>query len=117
MTPLTGIVTDPKRICRSVKMKVADDPAVDLGQNPLVGPIDRVVDRAQERVAVGTVEDVQQGLVDGFVVGFGAEAILDRAAAKREASSRRGGFHLVDDPGDGTRAARISKCPWALERL
>ena len=114
MTPLTGIVTEPKRIMPLGQMKVADDPAVDLRQNALVGPISRVVDRTQKRVAVRTVKDMQQGLINGFMVGFGAEAILDRAAAKREAISRRGGFHRVNHPGDGMWAARISQCPWAL---
>ena len=86
---------------------MADDPAVDLGQQRWSGRYDRVAERAQERLAVRPVEDVEQRLVDRFVIGFGAEAILDRAAAKWEASSRRGGFHRVDHPGDAPRAAAI----------
>ena len=117
MTPLTGIVTDPKRMMPLGQMKVADDPAVDLGKNALVGPIGRVVDRAQERVAVGPMENMEQRLVNRFLIGFGSEAILDRAAAKREASSRRGGFHQFGNPGDGIHTAGIGKCPRALEPL
>ena len=63
---------------------MADDPAVDLDQQPLLGPVGRVAQGAEERLAVGPVEDVEQGLVDRLVVGLGAEAELDRAAAEGE---------------------------------
>ena len=86
---------------------MADDPAVDLGQQPLIGPIHRVAERAEERLAVRSVEDVEQSLIDRFVIGFGAEAILDRAAAKWKAISRRGGFHRVDHRGDAPRDAAV----------
>ena len=63
------------------QVDMADHLAVHLGQQPLIGPIRRVAQRTQERLAIRAVEDMEQGLVDRFMVGFGPEAILDRAAA------------------------------------
>ena len=76
-------------------MKMADDAAIDLRQDALVGTIGRVVDRTQERVAIGTMEDMKQRLVNRFLIGFGSETILDRAAAKREASIPARGLSSV----------------------
>ena len=78
---------------------MADHRAVDLGQQALLGPIRRVAQGAEERLAVRAVEDVEQRLVDRFVVGFGAEAVLDRAAAKRQAIPPARSFHRVDHLG------------------
>jgi len=50
---------------------------------------------------------MEQRLIDRFMIGFGAEAILDRAAAIWKAISRRGGFHRVDHRGDAPLAAAI----------
>ena len=69
------------------QVDVADDLAVDLGQQPLIGPIDRVAQGAQERLAIRAVKDMEQRLIDRLMIGFGAEAILDRTAAKWQATS------------------------------
>ena len=106
-----GIDTEPYRNLPLGQMDMADDPAVHLGQQPLIGSIRRVAECTQERLAVRTVEDVEQRLIDRFMIGFGAEAILDRAAAKWKAISRRGGFHRVDHRGDAPRAAAIRRSP------
>jgi len=46
------------------------------------------------------VEYVQQRLIDRFMVRLGSETILDRATAEWEASSRRRGFHQIDQCRD-----------------
>ena len=110
ITPFIGSVRRAVADRPLGQVDVADDPAVDLDQQPLVGPIRRVAQGAQERLAVGPVEDVEQRLVDGLVVGLGAEAELDRTATEREPDGRRGSFHRDDRPSETRpRAIRSSQ--------
>ena len=67
---------------------MADHLAVDLGQEPVIGLVRRVAQGAQERLAVGPVEDVEQRLIDRFMIGFGTRAVLDRAPAQWRAGVR-----------------------------
>ena len=71
ITPLIGIVTEPYRIMPFGQVDVADHLAVHLGQQPLIGPVRRVAQGAQERLAIRPVEDVEQRLIDRFMIGFG----------------------------------------------
>ncbi len=75
------------------QVDVADDPAVDLDQQALLGLVGRVAERAEEALAVGPLEDVQERLVDRFMIGLAAEAELDRTATIRQPDDRLGHFH------------------------
>ena len=88
------------------QVDVADDPAVDLDEHPLLGLVRRVAQRAEERVAVGSLEDVQEGLVDRLVVGLGAEAELDRTATIGQPHDRLGQFHRWSHLRGEPRAVR-----------
>src|SRR5436305_14035158 len=46
------------------------------------------------------MKDVQERLINRFVVGLGAEAELGGAATDREPEDRRGNFHRDDHLGD-----------------
>ena len=54
------------------QVHVADDATIDFGQDALIGSIHRVGERTQERLAIGSMKNMQQGLVDRFMIGFGA---------------------------------------------
>jgi len=62
------------------QVDVADDTVLNLGDQPLIRPIGRVAQCPEERVAIGSVEDVQKGLVDRLMIGLGTESELDRTA-------------------------------------
>ena len=91
---------------------MADHAPINLGQQTLLGTIGRIAQGAEERLSIRTVKHVKQGLVHGFMVGFGSKAILDRAAAKRQAYRRRWSFHRVDHSGNTSRGAgTVSRRP------
>ena len=64
------------------QVHVAGDSAVDLDEQPLVRPVGGVAQGTQERVAIGTMKDVHQRLVDRLVIGLEAGGVLDCASPK-----------------------------------
>src|SRR5262245_43896277 len=98
-------------------MDVADQAVVDFNQKTLLGHVGRVAERSEIGLAVRAMKDMEQRLINRFMVGLGAEAKLDGAAANREPEARRGCFHRDDHlqdalpgPGDETvdRATRTA---------
>ncbi len=75
------------------QVHVAGDSPLDPRHQPLVGPVTRVAERPQERLAIRSVEDVQEHLIDRLVVGLAPQRVLHGATLQGEPIGRRWRFH------------------------